>query len=90
MAGGLIAGLRLILPCTAAMMLHAAFCVRLGLLPIAYALFLGVNAIANLSGQSPLSLDRWAVAILSFIAIFAFGLPMPVVFAVAAVYGAAI
>lgn len=97
MAGGLIAGLRLVLPCTTAMMLHAAFCVRLGMLPIAYALYLGVNAIAiievaeslgNLSGQSPLSLDRRAVAILSFIAIFAFGLPLPVVFAGAAVYGA--
>lgn len=69
------------------------------MLPITYALFLGVNAVAiievaeslaNLSGQSPLSLDRWAVAILSFIAIFAFGLPLPVVFAGVAVYGAAI
>lgn len=97
--GGLIAGQKLALPCAAAMMLLAAIQFRLGMLPIAYALFFGVKAtaivlvaesLARLSGQSPLSLGRWVVAILSFIPSFAFGLHLPVVIAVAAGYGAAI
>ena len=98
-ACGLIADLLFVLLGSAARRLLATIQIRLGMLPIAYALFFDVKAtaigvvtvsFAKLPGNSPLSLDRWVVATLSFIAIFAFGLHLPVVIEVAAVFGAAI
>jgi len=96
-AGGLIAGLLFVLPGAAVMLALAALYAWLGQVPLVAALFLGIKAtvvivvleallkVAKKALKAP---DRWAIALLSFVAIFGFALPFPAIIVAAALYGA--
>lgn len=96
-AGGLIAGLLFVLPGAAVMMGLAAGYAAWGRAPLTEALFLGVKAcvviivieallrVARRALKSP---DRWVIAGLSFLAIFALRLPFPAIILAAGLYGA--
>jgi chromate transporter len=47
-----------------------------------------VDALRKIAGRALTGLDRWVIAGLSFVAIFALGLPFPLIIAAAAAYGA--
>jgi chromate transporter len=96
-AGGLIAGGLFVLPGAVVVLALAALYVRLGELPAVEAVFLGikaavvvivVDALRKIAGRALTGLDRWVIAGLSFVAIFALGLPFPLIIAAAAAYGA--
>jgi len=94
--GGLIAGCLFVLP-GAALILTLAICyARWGTMPQVQALFLGIKAtvvvivlqaLARLGKRTLRTPARWAAAGLSFLAIFAFALPFPLIVAGAAVWG---
>jgi len=94
--GGLIAGCLFVLP-GAALILTLAICyARWGTAPQVQALFLGIKAtvvvivlqaLARLGKRTLRTPARWAAAGLSFLAIFAFSLPFPLIVAGAAVWG---
>ncbi|MGB3147938.1 MAG: chromate transporter, partial [Paracoccaceae bacterium] len=95
--GGLIAGGLFLLPGAAVILALAALYAAYGQLPLAAALFVGVKAavvvivvealikVARRSLKSPAAL---AIAVLSFAAIFALGLPFPIIVMAAALAGA--
>lgn len=94
--GGIIAGLLFVMPGALVMLLLGAFYVWLGDVPVVEALFLGIkaavvvivlNALLKLSRKALGQFDRWVIAALSFVAIFAFSVPFPVIIAVAGLYG---
>jgi len=95
--GGLIAGLLFVLPGAAVMMTLVMLYAWLGSVPLVEALFLGIKAtvvivvlqaLLKVSRKALGSPDRWALAALSFVAIFAFAAPFPAIIACAAFYGA--
>ncbi|KMW57039.1 Chromate transporter [Candidatus Rhodobacter oscarellae] len=94
--GGLIAGLLFVLPGALVMAALAGLYVWLGQVPLVEAVFLGVKAavvvivlqaLLKVANKALRSLDRWVLAGLSFLAIFAFALPFPLIIATAALYG---
>jgi len=96
-AGGLIAGILFVLPGAALMLGLAALYVRVGQAPLVQAAFLGIKAavvvivieaLLRLARRSLTRTDHRALALSSFLAIFAFGLPFPAIIALAALYGA--
>jgi len=95
--GGLIAGLLFVIPGALVMLLLAGLYAWLGAVPLANALFLGIKAtvvvivleaLLKVSKKALKGTDRWIIAALSFIAIFAFAAPFPLIIATAALYGA--
>ncbi|WP_172294422.1 chromate efflux transporter [Pseudoruegeria sp. HB172150] len=95
--GGLTAGLLFVLPGALVVGLLAALYVWLGDVPLVQSLFLGIQAtvvvivleaLLKVSRKALQGLDRWIIAALSFLAIYAFSLPFPLIIAVAAAYGA--
>ncbi|MDW4551421.1 chromate efflux transporter [Defluviimonas sp. D31] len=94
---GLLAGLLFVLPGAAIILALAAAYVAFGQVPAVEALFLGVKAavvvivieallrVARRALKGP---RERAIAALSFLAIFAFGLPFPAIVATAAIVGA--
>ena len=95
-AGGLIAGLLFVLPGALVMAVLAALYAWLGNVPLVEALFLGIKAtvvivvlqaLLKVSKKALNGLDHWLIAALSFIAIFGFAAPFPLIIAVAALYG---
>jgi len=94
--GGLIAGGLFVLPGAAVVLALATSYAYLGTVPLAQALFLGVKAtvvvvvlqaLMRLSGKALRGPAHWAIAGLSFVGIFAFFLPFPLIIALAAAYG---
>lgn len=94
--GGLIGGGLFVLPGALAVGLLAVLYVHFGHLPVAMALFVGVKAtvvvivlqaLAKLSRRTLQAPDRWALAGLSFLGLYAFGLPFPVIVLGAGIYG---
>jgi chromate transporter len=95
-AGGLAAGLLFVVPGALVIFALAALYVSYGQLPVVQALFLGVKAtvvvvvveallrVARRALKAP---DRWAIAGLAFLAIYALGLPFPLIVAAAGLYG---
>lgn len=96
--GGLMAGLWFVLPGAAVIMALAGLYAVFGAIPIAQALFTGIKAaVVTIVLEALLKIAKralktrllWAVAILAFIAIFALGLPYPLIIACAAAVGMA-
>ena len=95
--GGLIAGLLFVIPGALVMGLLAGLYAWLGAVPLVTALFLGIKAcvviivlqaLLKVARKALQSRDRWVIAALSFVAIFAFATPFPLIIALAALYGA--
>jgi chromate transporter len=97
MAGGLIAGGLFVIPGALIVMGLAAVYAWLGSVPLVEALFLGIKAtvvvivleaLLKVSRKALHGADRWLIAGLSFVAIFVFAVPFPLIIACAAAYGA--
>jgi len=95
--GGLIAGLLFVVPGALVMLALAWAYAVWGKVPAIEALFLGIKAavtivvfqaLFKLSSKTLRTPDRWVIAGLSFLAIYAFGAPFPAIIALAALYGA--
>jgi chromate transporter len=95
-AGGLLAGLLFVLPGAVVIAALAFAYAAFGDLPLVRDVFLGIKALViALVLQALLKLSRkalsgpadWALAALSFLALFALGLPFPLVILSAALYG---
>ncbi len=95
--GGLIAGLLFVLPGAMVILALALLYVWLGDLPLVQALFLGVKAavvvivveaLLKVSKRALKTPIAWIIAAASFIAIFVFALPFPLIIASAALVGA--
>lgn len=96
-AGGLIAGGLFVLPGAVVIAVLAFGYASFGALPWVQAAFVGikatvivivVQAIAKLLGRALGRSDHRVIAVLAFVALFAFDLPFPVVIGLAAAYGA--
>jgi chromate transporter len=94
--GGLIAGGLFVLPGAAVIAVLAALYIRFGTQDWAQAVFLGIkatvlvvvlNALLTLSRRALSTRSAWALALGAFVAIFALGLPFPLIIAVAAGWG---
>jgi chromate transporter len=94
--GGLAAGLLFVLPGAAVMLALSAIYATFGEVPLVAALFFGLKcAVLVLVVEALLRVARralrgrlpWAVAIAAFLALFAFGLPFPLVVLAAALFG---
>ena len=94
--GGLLAGLLFVLPGAAVMFALAAIYALYGNVPLVEAIFLGVQAtvvaivleaLFKVSKRALRRRDHWIIAALSFVAIFAFQLPFPLIIALAALWG---
>lgn len=95
--GGLIAGGLFVLPGACVIFALAAAYSLYGDLPFVNAVFLGIQtavivmvlkALLGLARKTLTARDRWALAALSFIGLFVFGVPFPLIIALAAAYGA--
>lgn len=95
--GGLIAGGLFVLPGALLIAMLAFAYASFGALPMVQAAFLGikaaviiivVHAILRLLGKALGRTDHRIIALMSFLALFAFNLPFPIVIAAAAMYGA--
>jgi chromate transporter len=96
--GGLIAGGLFVLPGAAVVLALALGYVMLGDVPIVEAVFLGIKAavvviviqaLLRISRRALGSVGHWVLAGLSFLGIFIFGIPFPLIIAAAALWGAA-
>ena len=94
--GGLVAGLLFVIPGAAVVLVLATTYAYLGTVPLVEALFLGVKAaviaivieaLVKVSKRALRSPSAYWIAALSFLAIFALGLPFPVIIAAAALWG---
>lgn len=94
--GGLIAGLLFVVPGACVIFVLAALYTTFGALPSVQLAFLGIKAavliivieaLINLSRRALKYWGHWAIAGLSFVSIFAFDLPFPVIISCAAVIG---
>ena len=95
-AGGLLAGALFVLPGAALIFVLAALYVSYGQVPAVQAAFLGIQAtvvvvvieaLLKVARRALKAADRWAIAGLAFLAIYALGLPFPAIVAAAALYG---
>ena len=94
--GGLIAGLLFVLPGAVAMFAISAIYAIWRTVPLVEGAFLGIQcavvaivmeALFKVSRKALKAPDRWVIAALSFLAIFAFSVPFPVIIALAALWG---
>jgi chromate transporter len=94
--GGMLAGLLFVLPGAVAMFAISAIYAVWRTVPLVEGIFLGlqcaviaivIEALFKVSKKALKAFDRWIIASLSFIAIFAFGLPFPVIIVLAALWG---
>lgn len=95
--GGLLAGGLFVIPGALVIFALAAIYLSVGNVPLVQALFLGIKAaVIAIVVQALLRLGKkaldgpvaWAIALASFIAIFALGLPFPLILLAAAIAGA--
>lgn len=94
--GGLIAGLNFVWPGALVVGTLAAIYATFGDVPWVEALFLGIQAtvisiviqaLLKLSKRALTSRVQWGLAALSFVAIFGFSVPFPIIVALAALFG---
>ncbi len=94
--GGLAAGLLFVLPGAGLVLLLAATYAAFGQVPLVEAVFFGikaavvvivVEALLRVARRALKRADHWAIAALSFAAIFVFALPYPLIVLAAALYG---
>lgn len=94
--GGLIGGLLFVLPGALVMALLALLYIRFGQLPLVEAMFTGIQAtvaiiviqaLLRLAQKALQSKDRWVLAGMSFVGIFFFSVPFPLIILAAALYG---
>jgi chromate transporter len=94
--GGLAAGLLFVLPGAAIVLALTILYATLGRLPLVEAAFFGIKAavlaivleaLLRVARRALASRADWAIAGLAFLALFAFGLPFPLIIAAAALYG---
>jgi chromate transporter len=97
--GGLLAGLLFVLPGAAVVLALSALYAAFGAVPLVQALFLGVQAaVVVIVVEALLKVSRralkgpgaWAIAAAAFVAIFAIGVPFPLIVLAAALAGAAL
>ncbi len=95
--GGLVTGLLFVLPGALIIAVLALLYAQYGTNPNLEALMTGIqatvvvivlHALWRLSRKSLTSMGLWATALLSFLAIYLFDLPFPIILALAAIYGA--
>ena len=94
--GGLIAGLLFVVPGALVILALALAYIRFGTVPLVQAAFLGIKAaviivvlqaLMRLSKKALERTDAWVLAGLAFLALFAFGVPFPLIIAAAGLYG---
>ena len=96
-AGGLLAGLLFVVPGALVIAVLALFYAAYGQLPLVQAAFLGIKAavivvviqaLRKVAGKALNGTQGWVIAVLSFVALFVFGLPFPLVVIAAGIWGA--
>ena len=96
-SGGLLAGALFVLPGAAVIAALVGLYAAYGALPLVQAAFLGVKAavivivvqaLIKLMRKALTGTSAWILAVLSFVAVFAFNLPFPAIIALAAIAGA--
>ena len=95
-AGGLLAGLLFVLPGALVIAVLALGYAVYGQLPLVQAAFLGIKAaviivvfqaLRKVAGKALAGTMGWTLALVSFVALFALGLPFPLIIAVAGLVG---
>lgn len=96
--GGVVAGLLFVLPGALVVLLLAALYWHVGAVPVVSALFIGVkatviaivlSALIKLSRRTLSNTALWSVAAVTFVAMFAFAVPFPLIILLAALAGLA-
>lgn len=94
--GGLLAGLLFVVPGAVVIFALAFAYISYGQVPLVQAAFVGIKAaviivvlqaLLRLGNKALANKSAWILAALAFVALFAFGLPFPLIIGVAAVYG---
>ncbi|MBM1309080.1 chromate efflux transporter [Sulfitobacter mediterraneus] len=95
-AGGLLAGLLFVVPGAIVIAALALGYAYFGQLPLVQAAFLGIKAavivvvfqaLRKVAGKALHGAQGWALALLSFLALFVFGLPFPLIILAAGLWG---
>ncbi|UWR13028.1 chromate efflux transporter [Sulfitobacter mediterraneus] len=95
-AGGLLAGLLFVVPGAIVIAVLALGYAYFGQLPLVQAAFLGIKAavivvvfqaLRKVAGKALHGAQGWALALLSFLALFVFGLPFPLIILAAGLWG---
>lgn len=95
-AGGLLAGLLFVIPGALLIAVLALLYAQYGQLPLVQAAFLGIKAavifvvfqaLKKVAGKALNGTQGWALASLSFVALFVVGVPFPVIILAAGVWG---
>lgn len=96
LAGGLAAGLLFVLPGAVVVLALAAIYAAFGQVPLVEAIFFGIKAavlvivieaLLRIARRALAKTEHWAIAALSFVAIFFFALPFPLIVLGAALFG---
>ncbi len=94
--GGVLAGLLFVIPGALIIALLALGYAHYGQLPLVQAAFLGikaaviivvVQALRKVAGKALVGAQGWLLAVLSFLALFVFGLPFPLIILLAGLWG---
>lgn len=94
--GGLLAGLLFVVPGALVIFVLAFAYISYGQIPLVQAAFVGIKAaviivvlqaLLRLGNKALANTSAWILAALAFVALFAFGLPFPLIIGVAAAYG---
>ncbi|MFT4706525.1 MAG: chromate transporter [Ascidiaceihabitans sp.] len=94
--GGLLAGLLFVVPGALVIFILAFAYISYGQVPLVQAAFVGVKAaviivvlqaLLRLGNKALANRSAWALAALAFVALFAFGLPFPLIIGISAIYG---
>ncbi len=95
-AGGLLAGLLFVVPGALVIAVLALLYASYGQMPSVQAAFLGIKAavivvvfqaLRKVAAKALVGVEGWTLAVLSFAALFIFGLPFPLIIIVAGVWG---
>lgn len=95
-AGGLLAGLLFVIPGALVIALLALLYANFGQLPLVQAAFLGIKAaviivvfqaLRKVAGKALIGTQGYVIALLSFLALFIFGLPFPLIIITAGLWG---
>jgi len=95
-AGGLLAGLLFVVPGALVIAVLALLYAAYGQLPLVQAAFLGIKAaviivvfqaLRKVAGKALIGKQGWVLATLSFVALFVFGLPFPLIIIAAGAWG---
>ena len=94
--GGLLAGLLFVIPGAIVIALLALLYANFGELPLVQAAFLGIKAavivvvfqaLRKVAGKALIGIQGYVIALLSFLALFVFGLPFPLIIIGAGLWG---